>query len=48
MLVTVLYGDLDFKSHFRLTRNSVEVIKSDLFNNVTCNYYICNILSFFM
>ncbi|CAI6367762.1 unnamed protein product [Macrosiphum euphorbiae] len=26
MLVTSLYDDIDFKSHFRLTRNSVEVL----------------------
>jgi len=30
MLVTSLYDDIDFKSHFRLTRNSVELIKLHL------------------
>jgi len=30
MLVTSLYDDIDFKSHFRLTRNSVEVTKLHL------------------
>jgi len=48
MSITSLYDDIDFKSHFRLTRSSVEVIKLGLYNifYITIKYFIftiCNI-----